>query len=279
MKNKHLVVWAFGVGLVGMATGLGACAPSVTVSRDDEPGGAGGTDAVVGGSGGSVNGPGGPGAGRGGSSGRGAVTGGQGGGAVGESAGRGGLPPLGSAGDDDGTGTAGSAGAVSDPPDDCPCSRRPKSPASLYCPPGENGCSSTTIGADGGDVERSGTTSTLGVPFRLRVPPHAFEHDIIVNLCELTTIPPDDLVDVSPIYQIVPDGLEFDPPAEITIPWTVPPGIIPDGLAIYSAPSPDGPWERHPESYTNAGFEQGLASRSGYFIVAYPKTGDLEACP
>jgi hypothetical protein len=279
MNNRHLVVWAFGVGLLGAATGLGACAPSVTVSRDDEPGGTGGTDpVVVGGSGASVNGPGGPSPGQGGSSGSGAVTGGQGGGAVlGERAGGGGIPPLGGAGDDDGT--SGSAGAVTDPPEDCPCSRRPKSPASLYCPLGENGCSSTTIGPDGGDVERSGTTSTFGVPFRLHVPAHAFEHDIIVNLCELTTIPPDDLVDVSPIYQIVPDGLEFDPPAEITIPWTVPPGTVPDGLAIYSAPSPEGPWERHSESYTNAGFEQGLASRSGYFIVAYPKTGDLAACP
>lgn len=256
MKNRHWVVWVFGVGLAGAATGLGACAPSVTVSRDDEPGGTGGTDFLDGGSG--------PSAGHGGlGSGQGGSSGGQGG-------------SSGSAITD---GSAGAEPELPDPPENCPCTRRPTGALSRYCPRGAGTSTETLVGPAGGDAALEGTPSTIGVPFRARVFAGSLDSDTNLVLSETTLPPPDDFFDVSPVYRIEPDGLDFTNGGEVSLPYQVPSGLVPREISIYYAESPDGPWTLMADSYDNAGFEQATLVRSGYFISAYPKVGELTACP
>lgn len=271
MKSRHLVVWAFGVGIAGAATGLGACAPSVTVSRDDEPGGAGGTDVTttVGGAS-SVGGHAGTASARGGSSGSGDSSS-SAGSAVMVAAGRGGT------GGDDGLGSAGMGPEV---PDNCPCTRRPDAPVSRDCPRGRELSTEAVIGPEGGEGELSHTASTAGVPFRVKVFAGSVENGTwTITLGETSLAPPQDLFDVSPVYSVGPDGVEFTGGGEVSIPWIVPSGNVPEGIAVYYAESPEGPWERIDDSYTNAGFEQATLSRAAYFVAAYPKTGAFTACP
>lgn len=281
MKHRHLVAWAWGIGAI---SALVACAPEVTVSKDDSPGGEGGSDVVttVGGSssaaghGGSLAGHGGSGPAHGGS---GAVAAGSGGsgGDVGERAGTGGTDPVGSAGDDG----IGNGGTAPEPPAECPCSRRPTAPPSMYCPHGINSSVSLPVGPEGATIEVTDTPSTdaAGVPFRVIIAPGTFASSVDITASEKSLPPPDGFFDVSPVYRIEPDGLAFPNGAAITVPWTVPSGDVPQAIAIYYAESPGGPWERMADSYMNAGFEQATLTRSGYFMAAYPKTEELADCP
>lgn len=281
MKNGKWVVWGTVVGVLGVNVFVG-CAPTITVSRDDQAGGAAGIEdpgtSSGGGPGGSKGGAGGsdPGPGRGGS----AVAAGTGGSAIamgsgGDAVAAGGSAPVaGSGGSDIFQGMAGTSSVT----DTCPCSRRPSSPESSSCPRGTGASITSKVGPEGGPVQLNGTPSTVGVPFRLQLDPGALDTDVELTLSELALSPPSDLFDVSPVYRIEPDAVEFAYPGHLQVPWTVASGLVPQGIGIYHADSPDGPWERLEDSYTNAGFEQATTTRSGYFIAAYPPTPALAAC-
>lgn len=260
MKNGKMVVWGMGLSVLGVSVFVG-CAPTITVSRDDEPGGSAGVEDP----GGSLGG--------GGSNGGSGVTepGGRGGSDI--AAGNGGTGLVA------GAGGGGGAVVVTPPPDGCPCSRRLTSPVSRECPRGAGTSTTTSIGAQGGDAQLNGTPSTIGVPFRVRVFPGSLDASTKLKLSETTLSPPIGLFDVSPVYRVEPDAVDFVNGGEISLPWTVPSGFVPQGIAIYHSESPTGPWERMADSYQNAGFEQATITRSGYFIAAYPRTDELENCP
>ncbi|HWP08744.1 MAG TPA: hypothetical protein VNN72_23540 [Polyangiaceae bacterium] len=266
MNNGKLVVWGMGFGIFGVSSFVG-CAPTITVSRDDA--GAAG----VGDSGGSLGG--GPGA-NGGDTGVGGTDLGVGaapvsdGGSSGR-AGTGGTDALGNGG-------SGGTGTVVEP-DGCPCSRRPSSPVSRDCPRGISLSVTDTIGPDGGELTLSHTQSTIGAPFKVKLFPGSLEVLTTFKLSETTLSPPIGLFDVSPVYRVESSVDAFGNGGEVTVPWTVPSGSVPQGIAVYFAESPDGPWTPIEDSYTNAGFEQATITSPGYFIAAYPPPPELASCP
>jgi hypothetical protein len=266
MNNGNMVVWGVGLGVLGVSLFVG-CAPTITVSRD-EAGGAAGVEDPGGSLGGGVSqgGTGANGPGAGGSD----IVAGRGGSDVGPANGGSGAVE---------NGGSGGAVVVTKPPDGCPCSRRPTSPVSRDCPRGAGLTLTDTIGPEGGELALSHTQSTVGVPFRVNVFAGSLEVLTTFKLSETTLSPPVGLFDVSPVYRVESSVAELATGGEITVPWTVPSGFVPQGIAIYFADSPDGPWERIDDSYTNAGFEQATLTRPGYFIAAYPRTSELENCP
>jgi hypothetical protein len=137
---------------------------------------------------------------------------------------------------------------------------------------------SATIGTTGGDAQLSGTASTIGVPFRVRVFAGSLSSSTELTLTELTQAAPVEFVDYSPVYRVEPDDLDFVNGGEVAIPWQVPSGQVPP-LAIYYSESVDGPFELMEDSYQNAGFSQATLLRSGYFFVGAPKPDYLEDCP
>jgi hypothetical protein len=272
-----VVKWVDGVfGFLVVASTVGACAPEITVSRNDEAtAGAGGEDATggtadpggtrnTGGTAGMPNETGGTGAASAGDAG--SYSGGSA--AMGGDGPLGGRPPIG--------GDGGTGASTGDP---CPCSRRVEAPINRNCPRGSGASLTTTIGPAGGDAELSGTASTVGVPFRVQVTGGSLEEDTELTLTELTQAAPVDFVDYSPLYRVAPDDLEFVNGGEVAIPWTVPSGRVPSDLAIYHSASIDGPFELLTDTYQNAGFSQATLLYSGYFFVGSPKTEELENCP
>jgi hypothetical protein len=270
-------------GLVAFAI-VGACSPRVTVSRDadENAGGAGAEDSEggagdTGGKGGTA-----------GSAGRGQPAAGAGAGPMGGTGGDGVFPTGGVAGDgvsptggvagDWSIAGAGAGGGGGTAGMECPCSRRPGSPISRNCPRGAGTSQTTTIGVTGGDAQLTGTTSTIGVPFRVRVFAGSLTEDTEIELTELTQAAPEEFFDYSPVYRVEPDDLEFVNGGEVSIPWQVPSGFVPT-LAIYFSESPDGPFELMEDSYQNAGFSQATLLRSGYFFVGNPKPEGYEQCP
>lgn len=259
MNNGKLVVWGMGVGVLGMSLFVG-CAPTITVSRDD--GGAAGVEDP------GVSLGGGSGLSNGGSSGK-DPSAGRAGSAI--AAGSGGTGLVVGAG-----GGSGTAGGTSD---GCPCSRRASSPVSRYCPRGTGLSVTDTIGPDGGEITLSHTASTEGALFRVKIAPGSLEALTTFKLSETTLSPPYGLFDVSPVYRVESSETAFVNGGEITVPWTVPSGAVPQGLGVYFSESPEGPWARIEDSYTNAGFEQATIIQPGYFMAAYAPTPELASCP
>ncbi len=268
---------------LALVTAIVACAPKVTVSRDDESAGAGaGGEGAEGPTGGRSTG------GRAGSPTGGNPTGGSagsetGGNPTGGSGGDGGsyVPPLGGFGGDAGNGNIAGyqPGDGGRGPNPCPCSRRPTAPVSFNCPRGSGESVSMTIGPDGGDALLAGTTATRGAPFRIEVFAGSLEEQVELTLTELTLAPHEDFFDYSPVFRVEPDELDFVNGGEVSIPWQVANGQVPGDLAIYHSDSPDGPFELLADSYQNAGFSQATLLRSGYFLVASPKPSDYAFCP
>jgi hypothetical protein len=269
MKVSRLVDGVLG-GLAAMVI-VGACAPEVTVSRDDEEenaGGAGASDST-GGTAGTAE--------TGGTAGIPPETGGSpatgGTGGVGPTTGGG--PSTGGVGPTTGGGP--STGGVG--PTACHCSRRPDAPLSRNCPRGAGISSSTYVEAAGVDAELSGTAATVGSPFRVRVFAGSVAYNTELILTELTLAAPEEFFDYSPMYRVEPDDLDFVNGGEVSIPWQAADGVVPTALAIYHSESEDGPFERMEDSYQNAGFSQATILRSGYFFVGVPKPPEFEHCP
>ncbi len=67
----------------------------------------------------------------------------------------------------------------------------------------------TTVGAEGGVVERDGIT--------LNVPAGALAEDVPISIAETTESAPDGFSSMSPIFRFEPDGLQFAIAAEVRI--------------------------------------------------------------
>ena len=85
--------------------------------------------------------------------------------------------------------------------------------------------------------------------------------------------PPAGLDDWSPVYLLQPRGLQLAKAATLRVPWSSNLTNVPGALAIYARDeSGSCGFARLPDSYTNAGFEQGLLTELGYLLVAAPST-------
>jgi hypothetical protein len=289
--GKHMQYGKYLAGFAALGGLIVACAPKVTVSKDDtgEIGGAAGAQDEVGGTGGGDV-TGGVGGSAGlqnevGGTGGGDVTGGVGGSAglqnevggsagwqneVGGSAGQ----PMGGhsgfeSGGSSGSGWAGDMSGIAGSPsfEPCTCSRRPDAPPSMSCPRGEDASITESLGPDGGVLALDGTRSTRGAPFEIDVFPGSLADSTEITLHETTATPPEEFIDWSPIFAVNPVELEFVNGGAISIPWSNTPNQV-GGLVIYYSESPDGPFELLEDSYQNAGFSQATLLRGGFFFVA-----------
>jgi hypothetical protein len=169
----------------------------------------------------------------------------------------------------------------------CNCSRRPGAGVNAhFCPAGIGEYSESTIGSAGGTVKVQGRQfAGSGVAAELDFPPTAIATPRDVRLIETNIPPPQDLLDWSPVYLVEPAGLALSVPTQIQFPWSSgpisssgPTEVTAGALSIWF--SPDGScFTRVPDSYTNAGFEQGSTTQLGYFIVGTPRTAATESCP
>jgi hypothetical protein len=184
------------------------------------------------------------------------------------------------------------AGGTNDPADAqvaCGCTRRPPGPSTTFftCPPGTGDNASATLGPQSTvttqvTVEgQQGVAS--GVPASIEFAPGAVQSPTEVTLIETSIAPPVDIIDWSPVYAVEPLGLTLAVAAKIALPWsngtsgsnTV---SVPSDLAIWF--SPDGScFTRLPSSTGNAGFDTGMISQLGYFIVGDPRTPAQASCP
>ena len=183
------------------------------------------------------------------------------------------------------------AGGTSDTADAqaaCWCTRRPGPGTSFFtCPPGIGDNASVTLDPQSTAVAavtvegRQGVAS--GVPASIQFAPGAVQSPTEVTLIETSIAPPVDITDWSPVYAVQPLGLALDSSAKISLPWSN--GIsgsnvvnVPPDLAIWF--SADGScFTRLPSSTDNAGFNTGMISQLGYFIVGDPRTSATASCP
>lgn len=184
----------------------------------------------------------------------------------------GGLCAAGDGGDAGGPSDASAAAGA------CGCTRRPGAGSSFQCPAGLGEATRATIGPAGGTVSLEGLQGKAsGVQAELQLPPTAVSAPTTITLIETAIPPPSDLLDWSPVYLAEPAGLALVARTPVQFPWSNASGTA-QGLAIWS--SPDGVcFTRVPDSYTNAGFEQGSTTQLGYFIVGAPRTPSAASCP
>jgi hypothetical protein len=165
----------------------------------------------------------------------------------------------------------------------CGCTRRPGAGNSFQCPMGVGEEVTVSIGEGGGTVSLDGRQwQQSGVAAAIDFPPTAVAAPTDITLIETAIAPPRDFLDWSPVYRLEPLGLTLATSAPIRLPWSN--GTGGGGAADLSALSiwfsPDGAcFTRVPDSYTNAGFEQGSVTRLGYFIVAAQRTAATATCP
>jgi hypothetical protein len=194
------------------------------------------------------------------------------------------TPALG--GDADPTDTDAASALDAEPTVACMCSRRPGTSYSLQCPAGIGEYGESIIGPGGGTVMVQGRQYAVsGVAAEFDFPPMAVTTQTDIKLIETSIPPPEDLLDWSPVYLVEPAGLALLNTTRIQLPcssspvvYSSPIGVSVPNLSIWF--SPDGTcFTRVPDSYTNAGFEQGSVTQLSYFIVGTPRTAATAACP
>jgi hypothetical protein len=170
----------------------------------------------------------------------------------------------------------------------CYCTRRPGAGNSRQCPAGLGEHASATLGPSGGSVSLQGRQGVAsGVAAQLDFPPTALGTPTTITLIETAIPPPEDLLDWSPVYLVQPAGLTLAARTPVQLPWSSGPLSVPQGgpsvttaagLSIWF--SADGTcFTRVPDSYTNAGFEQGSLTQLGYLIVGVPRSASTATCP
>jgi len=139
---------------------------------------------------------------------------------------------------------------------------------------------SATIGPKGGTVSLHGQQGAgSGVAFELVIPPTALDHDVTITIVETSEAPLGSFVDFSPVYRIEPTDLTFAVPVKVKIPWGNSLNQVSKALSIYWAQGCGGTFERVPDSYVNAGFNQASTNKLGWAIVGYERDPSLAACP
>lgn len=157
----------------------------------------------------------------------------------------------------------------------CACTRRPGSGTSWQCPIGVGQAASATIGPKGGTVSLYGQQGA----FELVIPPTALDHDVTITIVETSEAPLGSFVDFSPVYRIEPTDLTFAVPVKVKIPWGNSLTQVSKALSIYWAQGCAGTFERVPDSYVSAGFNQASTTKLGWAIVGYERDPSLAACP
>ena len=94
---------------------------------------------------------------------------------------------------------------------------------------------------------------------------------------------PSGFTDYSLLYAIEPADLSLKVPASVRLPWAIQlqEGVtfsVNPALAIYSSRSAAVGFEKRPDSYTNAGFNQASLDRLGYLFAGYPASLDPPEC-
>ncbi|MDP8998501.1 MAG: hypothetical protein M3O46_00135 [Myxococcota bacterium] len=182
---------------------------------------------------------------------------------------------------------AGTAGEAADgaAPDSggasaCGCTRRPGGVADTFnCPVGLGEYVSAVIGPAGGTVEIKGRQYLgSGVTASLAFPPTAIATPTTIVLTETAIAPPRDFIDWSPVYRVEPLGLALASPTPVQLPSSNSGSGTFGQIAIWF--SPDGScFTRLPNSYVNAGFNQGSAKELGYFVVGVARSASTLKCP
>ncbi len=164
-------------------------------------------------------------------------------------------------------------------PEVCRCTRRPGAGNSFQCPQGAGISVSQEVGPAGGDVSLDGTPSTRGVPVTLRIPPNALSETVTIRITELSSPPPEEVADWSPLYHFEPDDLIFAAPVEVRLPWSSTSGSVARELSVYWSEA-SGSCSLAPlaDNYVNAGFNQGSVRHLGWAIAGAPRA-EASTCP
>jgi hypothetical protein len=134
------------------------------------------------------------------------------------------------------------------------------------------------VGPAGGAITLPGRQGIVsGVSAQVTFAPGAIATPTTITLIETAIAPPSDLLDWSPVYLVEPAGLALANPAALRLPDSNSLSTVSELSIWFSA---DGScFTRIPDSYTNAGFEQGSTSQLGYLIVGTPRTASTATCP
>ncbi len=160
----------------------------------------------------------------------------------------------------------------------CLCSRRDPIPAG-DCARGAGESASATIGPAGGTLTLMGQQGhSSGVAFSITFPPNAIATPTVVTVTETTTLPPEGMVDWSPVYRLEPVGLTLAAPARVQVPFMQGRGSAAGSPALFWSNASSCALERLPSSYSNAGFNQANVGRLGYAISGYANRGQAQAC-
>jgi hypothetical protein len=156
------------------------------------------------------------------------------------------------------------------------------------CPSGQGQSKSAVIGPAGGTVQLEGQQGPVsGAPFSIEIPPNALSTPTTVTVTELAAPPPPGFADWSPVYRIDPVDLVLAAPAKLTIPFsndccgdhsTPCTSTISRTMSLFWSGQDTCALERLPDSYVNAGVEQGSTTRLGFAVVGFVSVGEATYC-
>ncbi len=101
---------------------------------------------------------------------------------------------------------------------------------------------------------------------------------VTITITETSESPPNDYVDVSPVYRFDPPNLTFTLPVAVRMPIGNGSGTYPGTIGMYWSTATEGHFERVEDSYLNAGFLQGSTTRLGKAFGAIPACAVPQAC-
>jgi hypothetical protein len=156
------------------------------------------------------------------------------------------------------------------------------------CPSGQGQSNSVVIGPAGGTVQLEGQQGPVwGAPFSIEIPPNALSTPTAITVTELAVPPPPGFADWSPLYRVDPVDLVLAAPARLTIPFSndccgdhSSPCVstVPRTMSLFWSGQDTCSLERLPDSYVNAGVEQGSTTRLGFAVVGFVSAGDATYC-
>lgn len=170
-------------------------------------------------------------------------------------------------------------GGASGPAHACRCTRRLMIAPGHRCPPGGGESAMAVIGPAGGTLSLKGTQGIAsGVDLELVVPEGALAVPTKVTVVELTSAPPGQYVDWSPLYRFEPQGLVLQVPARLRMPWSNTDGLVDADLAIRWSTDGGASFVSLPSNYVNAGFNQATIDRLGVGFVGSSPAAAGTAC-
>jgi hypothetical protein len=160
----------------------------------------------------------------------------------------------------------------------CPCTRHLGAAPNMFCPPGLDTATTTTIDAQGGTASVTGPADPD--PFIpalvLTVPNGAVTASTDITLRELSTPTPDDYTDFSPLFEIDPPDLAFATAVTVQIfEQNVANGVVSwNDVVVYGSDSVNGPWHELDHQSPNAGLISASTTSGGFFFAGRPASDD-----